>query len=71
MERYSPGQVAEKTGFSLDTLRYYERIGLLPAVPRTVGGRRRYRERDLDTLGLLNCLRDTGMPIFLLNLFIA
>src|SRR5262245_10768996 len=63
MERYSPGQAADKTGFSLDTLRYYERIGLLDAVARTPGGQRIFTEDDLSWLGLLRCLRDTGMPI--------
>lgn len=60
---YSPGQVADKTGFSLDTLRYYERIGLLDDIARTSGGRRSFTDDDLDWLGVLRCLRDTGMPI--------
>jgi DNA-binding transcriptional MerR regulator len=63
VERYSPGQAAEQTGFSLDTLRYYERIGLLDAVARTPGGQRIFTDDDLGWLGLLRCLRDTGMPI--------
>lgn len=60
---YSPGQVAEKTGFSIDTLRYYERIGLLSHIERTAGGRRAFTDDDVDWLGTLRCLRDTGMPI--------
>jgi DNA-binding transcriptional MerR regulator len=60
---YSPGQVADKTGFSLDTLRYYERIGLLDGIARTPGGRRSFTDDDLDWLDVLRCLRDTGMPI--------
>lgn len=60
---YSPGQVAEKTGFSLDTLRYYERIGLLDGIARTPAGRRSFTDDDLDWLGVLRCLRDTGMPV--------
>jgi len=60
---YSPGQVADKTGFSLDTLRYYERIGLLDDIARTPGGRRSFTDDDIDWLGVLRCLRDTGMPI--------
>jgi DNA-binding transcriptional MerR regulator len=60
---YSPGQVVDKTGFSLDTLRYYERIGLLQEIGRTAGGRRRFTETDLLWLLLLRCLRDSGMPI--------
>ena len=60
---YSPGQTAERSGFSLDTLRYYERIGLLDHVERTSSGHRRFGEDDLEWLEVLRCLRDTGMPI--------
>ena len=59
----SPSQAAEQSGFSLDTLRYYERIGLLDDIGRTPSGHRRFREDDLEWLGVLRCLRDTGMPI--------
>ncbi len=61
--RYSPGQVAEQTGFSLDTLRYYERIGLLDGIERNSGGQRVFTEGDVAWLRILRCLRDTGMPI--------
>jgi DNA-binding transcriptional MerR regulator len=60
---YSPGEVAGKTGFSIDTLRYYERIGLLAHIDRTAGGRRAFTDDDVEWLGTLRCLRDTGMPI--------
>jgi DNA-binding transcriptional MerR regulator len=60
---HSPKQAAAISGFSLDTLRYYERIGLLPQVRRTATGRRLFSDIDLTWLGLLRCLRDTGMPI--------
>ena len=60
---YSAGEVAEKTGFSIDTLRYYERIGLLAHISRTTSGRRAFTDEDVDWLGTLRCLRDTGMPI--------
>jgi DNA-binding transcriptional MerR regulator len=63
MRRYSPGQVAEQTGFSLDTLRYYERIGLLDGIERNSGGQRVFTEDDLSWLRVLRCLRETGMPI--------
>ena len=59
----SPSQAAEQSGFSLDTLRYYERIGLLDPVQRTSSGHRRFDEDDLEWLEVLRCLRDTGMPI--------
>jgi DNA-binding transcriptional MerR regulator len=63
MELFTPGQVAEKTGFSLDTLRYYERIGLLDDIARNSGGQRVFSEDDVAWLRILRCLRDTGMPI--------
>ena len=63
MPSHTPKQAATFSGFSLDTLRYYERIGLLPKVGRTATGRRVFSEIDLKWLGLLRCLRDTGMPI--------
>lgn len=63
MATYSPAQAAEISGFSLDTLRYYEREGILPPVARTAGGHRAFSDADLGTLGFLKCLRETGMPI--------
>ncbi|GGL21068.1 MerR family transcriptional regulator [Sphaerisporangium melleum] len=63
MSVYTPGQVAEETGFSIDTLRYYERIGLLERVERNSAGQRRFSEEDVGWLGMVRCLRDTGMPI--------
>lgn len=55
-------EVAESTGFSLDTLRWYEREGLLPQVERDSSRRRRYSPRDVALLRTLARLRRTGMP---------
>ncbi|MEU8080072.1 MerR family transcriptional regulator [Catellatospora citrea] len=63
MSAYTPSETSRRSGFSLDTLRYYERIGLLSEVDRTPGGQRVFSDDDLGWLGLLRCLRDTGMPI--------
>jgi DNA-binding transcriptional MerR regulator len=60
---YSPGQVAEQIGVSIDTLRYYERIGLVDGIARTAGGQRIFSDADVGLLSLLRCLRDSGMPI--------
>jgi DNA-binding transcriptional MerR regulator len=60
---FSPSQAAEQSGFSPDTLRYYERIGLLDGIDRAPSGHRRFDDDDLEWLGVLRCLRDTGMPI--------
>lgn len=41
MTTYSPAEAAAESGFSIDTLRYYEREGILPPIERSAGGRRR------------------------------
>ncbi len=60
---YTPAEVVEETGFTLDTLRYYEKIGLLERVERNAAGQRRFTQEDVGWLGTIRCLRDTGMPI--------
>jgi DNA-binding transcriptional MerR regulator len=56
-------EVAELTGLSAHTLRYYERIGLIDPVARGIAGQRRYGHADLAWLAFLQRLRSTGMPI--------
>ena len=56
-------QVAQRTGLSIHTLRYYEHLGLLISVHRLPNGHRRYDEGDLRWIDLLKCLRASAMPI--------
>lgn len=56
-------EVAERTGLTRHTLRYYERDGLMLGVGRAGSGHRRYCERDLGWIELITKLRATGMPI--------
>jgi DNA-binding transcriptional MerR regulator len=56
-------EVAQRTGLSTDTLRYYERAGLIGPVSRTAGNHRAYAASDLDWLAFLLRLRETGMTI--------
>jgi DNA-binding transcriptional MerR regulator len=61
---YSIAEAATATDLTPDTLRYYERDGLmLRPVGRSATGHRRYTDADLRWIDLLNCLRGTGMPI--------
>ncbi|MEV7470941.1 MerR family transcriptional regulator [Streptomyces kronopolitis] len=62
-DRYTISEVAEHTGLSAHTLRWYERIGLMPHVDRTHTGQRRFCNRDLDWLDLVAKLRLTAMPV--------
>jgi DNA-binding transcriptional MerR regulator len=66
---YKPGEAADRIGVSIDTIRYYEKIGLLHGIRRDSGGRRVFSDDDLSRLGLLRCLRDSGMPIARLRRF--
>ncbi|MFD4633865.1 MerR family transcriptional regulator [Streptomyces sp. NPDC058284] len=62
-DHYTISEVAAHTGLSAYTLRWYERIGLMPHIDRSHTGQRRYRNRDLDWLALVGKLRLTGMPV--------
>ena len=65
----SIAEAAELTGLTPDTLRYYEKDGLmLRSVPRATSGHRQYAEDDLDWIRLITKLRATGMPIRLVRL---
>ena len=56
-------QVSQKYGVSADTLRYYERIGLLPPVGRTKSGIRDYTEEDCNWVNFIKCMRGAGLPV--------
>lgn len=56
-------QVSEKYGISGDTIRYYERVGVLPPINRTSGGIRDFSEEDLSWIELVLCMRNAGLPI--------
>lgn len=68
--RYSIGKSAEKAGLSVHTLRYYEKEGLLPFVERTESGLRSFKDEDFVWLSVINCLKNTGMPIKNIKMFI-
>ena len=56
-------EVSEHYGISSDTLRYYERIGLIPPVTRNVSGIRNYGELDIRRVEFVKCMRSAGLPI--------
>ena len=56
-------EVSEKYNISQDTLRYYERVGMIPQVHRTGGGIRDYQEDDLGWVELALCMRGAGLPV--------
>jgi DNA-binding transcriptional MerR regulator len=61
--------MAERTGATIDTLRYYEKERLITNVARAGSGHRRYSEADVGWVDVLRCLRQTGMPIQAMKAF--
>ena len=59
---YSIGQVSEKFNLPVSTLRYYDKEGLLPNIERS-SGIRKFSDRDLETLNVIECLKKSGLEI--------
>ncbi|MDO5758972.1 MAG: helix-turn-helix domain-containing protein [Rhodobacterales bacterium] len=59
----SIGTLAKRTGTTVQTIRYYEQIGLMPEPGRTDGGQRRYGDAGLDRLAFIRHSRDLGFPL--------
>ncbi len=68
---YTIKQAADQLGITPDTIRYYEKIALLPRANRKDNGHRVYRQEDVDALRLISCLKKTGMPLEEMRPFMA
>ncbi len=64
-------EVSKEYGLTPDTLRYYERIGLLPPVTRTKSGIRNYSEKDCGWISFIKCMRNAGLSIETLVEYVA
>jgi MerR family transcriptional regulator, aldehyde-responsive regulator len=64
-------EVSEHYGLSSDTLRYYERIGLIPTVTRNGSGIRDYGELDIRRVEFVKCMRSAGLPVEVLIEYVA
>ena len=60
---YTIGEMATMLGVPASTLRYYDKEGLLPFVERSAGGIRQFRERDVEWLRVIGCMKKAGMPL--------
>lgn len=64
-------EVSEKFHISADTLRYYEKIGLIEPVHRNANGIRNYQESDINRIEFLRCMRLSGLSIQMLSQYLA
>jgi len=60
---YSIGEVSQTTNIPISTLRYYDREGMFPKLARSNGGIRVFSEKEVATIKVIDCLKNTGMPI--------
>lgn len=56
-------EAAQLSGINPVTLRYYERVGLIPPIQRSAGGIRNYVQSDIDWIEFIKCMRSAGLPI--------
>lgn len=64
-------EVSEQYSISADTLRYYERVGLIPSVNRNESGIRDYNDLDLRRVEFIKCMRSAGLPVDVLIEYVA
>lgn len=64
-------EVSKRVGLSSDTLRYYERVGLIPKIKRNKNGIREYTEEDCIKIEFIKCMRKAGLPINVLKEYMA
>ena len=64
-------EVSNKYDLTQDTLRYYERIGLLPSISRNQGGMRDYSEEDCRWVEFIKCMRHAGLPVEVLIEYVS
>lgn len=64
-------EVSEKYNITTDTLRYYEKAGMIPPVTRDANGIRNYTEEDLRWVELAICMRSAGLPVEALAEYVA
>ncbi len=67
---YTIGEMAKRLNVAASTLRYYDKEGLLPFVERSGGGIRMFKDADMEWLTVIECLKQTGMPIKDIKVFI-
>jgi len=63
-------EVSRQFQITQDTLRYYERVGMIPPVTRTEGGIRNYTEEDLKWVALAKCMRSAGLPVEIMTEYV-
>ncbi len=67
---YTIAEISKRCNLTAHTLRYYDKEGLLPFVDRTPSGVRKFKDEDFEWLAIIVCLKNTGMPVKQIKIFI-
>lgn len=68
---FTIGKASEHSGVNIETIRYYERIGIVPKPGRSAGGRRLYSSEEIATLRFVRRCRDLGFPLSIIETFLS
>ena len=68
---FAIGDASEQSGVNVETIRYYEREGIVPKPERTAAGRRSYTRDDIAKLRFVKRCRDLGFPIAIIQTFLS
>ena len=68
---FTIGKASEQSGVNIETIRYYERIGMVPKPGRSAGGRRLYSPDEIATLRFVRRCRDLGFPLSIIQTFLS
>lgn len=68
--RYTIAEVAQRTGLTAHTLRYYDKEGLLPFVERDSAGNRSFKDSDISWIYTIGCMKKTGMPLKMIRQYV-
>ncbi len=68
---FTIGKASEQSGVNIETIRYYEREGIVPKPGRSAGGRRLYSSEEIAKLRFVRRCRDLGFPISIIQIFLS
>lgn len=67
---YTIGEISKRTGLTISQLRFYDKEGLMPYVKRNASGNREFTESDAQFLGIITCLKRSGVPLKKIRQFV-
>lgn len=67
---YTIGEISERTGLTISQIRYYDKEGLIPGIARNDAGIRQFTDGDVQWIGVVTCLKNSGVPLRRIRQFV-